>query len=389
MIAPYDADVSCSDVISLTQTLIRIDSSNPDSGGPGEKEVARYIKTWLDHRGIETHWIEPSAGRPTVVGVVRGSGGGKSLMLNGHIDTVTLRGYDGDALGANISKGCIYGRGAADMKSGIAVMMVALDRAKGLKLKGDVILSAVADEEMNSIGTEQLIAAGWRADAALVAEPTEMDIVHHHKGYTLFEVDIHGSAAHGSRPDLGVDAVCKAGHFLVELDRHAQELKKRFEAAEVENSVGNIHVGTIKGGEEVNSYPARCNISIERRTVGSEPTETVKEDLLKILTKLSRTVPDFKFDLRTTFARSPFSIARDHEFVKLVAKHAATRTGREPSLHGAAYWTDMALLADAGIPGLVWGPNGFGLHAKTEWVEIESLHELLDSYVAIAAEFCK
>lgn len=275
------------------------------------------------------------------------------------------------------------------MKSGIAVMMVALDRAKGLKLKGDVILSAVADEEMNSIGTEQLIAAGWRADAALVAEPTEMDIVHHHKGYTLFEVDIHGSAAHGSRPDLGVDAVCKAGHFLVELDRHAQELKKRFEAAEVENSVGNIHVGTIKGGEEVNSYPARCNISIEHRTVGSEPTETVKEDLLKILTKLSRTVPDFKFDLRTTFARSPFSIARDHEFVKLVAKHAATRTGREPSLHGAAYWTDMALLADAGVPGLVWGPNGFGLHAKTEWVEIKSLHELLDSYVAIAAEFCK
>lgn len=380
---------SYEDVVSLTQELVRIDSSNPQSGGPGEEAIANYIKTWLEHRDIECHWIEPISGRPSIIGVARGSGGGKSLMLNGHIDTVGLGSYDGDPLSALVRDGNMYGRGTADMKSGLACAMIAIARTKTLNLRGDVILAAVADEEMDSIGTEQVLKEGSRADAAIISEPTGFAIMNAHYGYAQFEVDIHGVASHGSRADLGVDAICKAGYFLVELDRHAQELVTQSRASSKgSNGVGNIHCGVIKGGEEINSYPARCTVSIERRTVGGESAEMIRQDLLTILKRLEDTVPDFRFDLKMTFSRSPFHITQDHPFVQLVVKHATATTGTKPVMVSEKYWTDMALLADVGIPGVVWGPKGHGLHAKTEWVEIDSLRDLSKSLIAIVADFC-
>ncbi|OJD17949.1 hypothetical protein AJ78_01980 [Emergomyces pasteurianus Ep9510] len=385
-------DVASDDVIELTQTLVQIDSSNPDFGsipGPGEISIAQYITAWLQHRDIECHWIEPTPGRPSIVGVARGSGGGKSLMFNGHMDTVTLIGYNGDPLNAIISDGNLYGRGTADMKSGLAAGMVAIANAKGMSLRGDVILAAVADEESESLGTEQLLQAGWLADAAIIAEPTEMALINKHKGFALFQVDIHGLAAHGSRADLGVDAICKAGYFLVELDRHAEELRNRFDGGEPESAAPNIHAGVIRGGEEIASYPACCTISIERRTVAGETAESVRLELLSILDKLAATVPGFKFDLRLTFSRAPYFIPREDEFVQLVAKHAALATKENPRIKGETYWTDMALLGEAGIPGLIWGPKGHGLHAKTEWVEIESVRQLAAAFVAVVAAFCK
>lgn len=385
-------DVSSDDVIELTQTLVGIDSSNPDFGsipGPGETTIAHYIIAWLQHRDIQYHWIEPTPGRPSVVGVARGSGGGKSLMFNGHIDTVTLLGYNGDPLDPVISDGNLYGRGSADMKSGLAAGMVAISNAKGMNLRGDVILAAVADEESESVGTEQLLEAGWRADAAIIAEPTQMALINKHKGFALFQVDIHGVASHGSRADLGIDAICKAGYFLVELDRHAQELRKRFAEGEPETAAPNIHAGVIKGGEEIASYPACCTISIERRTVAGETAETVRLELLSILENLAATVPDFKFDLQSTFSRAPYYTPREDEFVQLAAKHAAQTMGETPEIRGETYWTDMALLGEAGIPGLIWGPKGYGLHAKTEWVEVESVRQLAKAFVAVEADFCK
>lgn len=385
-------DVSTDDVITLAQTLVQIDSSNPDFGstpGPGETAVAKYITAWLEHRDIENHWIEPTPGRPSVVGVARGSGGGKSLLFNGHMDTVTVLGYNGDPLSGNIVDGNMYGRGTADMKSGLAACMLAVASAKSKKLRGDVILAAVADEESESVGTEQVIQAGWRADAAIVAEPTQMALINTHKGFALLEVDIHGVASHGSRADLGVDAICKAGYFLVELDRHAQELQNRFGSEVPETGAPNIHAGVIRGGEEIASYPALCTIFIERRIISGETAETVRLELLDILERLAATVPDFRFDLRSTFSRAPFFIPRDHSFVELAANHAAKATGAKPTIKGETYWTDMALLDEVGIPGLIWGPKGYGLHAATEWVEVESVRQLSEAFVGITEDFCK
>ena len=381
------------DVALLTQAMVRIDSSSPDMGsipGPGETKLANFIVQWLQHHNIETHWIETTPGRPSVVGVVRGSGGGKSLMLNGHTDTVTLSGYGGDALSGNIVDDKLYGRGSADMKSGLAAAMITLLRAQTMDLLGDVIFTAVSDEEYGSIGTEDVIAAGWRADAAIVAEPTVMDIIIAHKGFVIFEVDIFGVASHGSRPDLGVDAICKAGHFLVELEWLGKRLQSgSLSTGSPEADLPSVHAGIIAGGEEVSSYPARCTISIDRRITAAETPESAREELIGMLNSLAATVPDFHYEVRTVISRPPHSMSLDHPFIGTVVKHATAAMGSQPVIRGERYWTDMALLAAAGIPGVIWGPRGYGLHSKNEWVELDSVRQLLDSFVAIAGDLCR
>lgn len=381
------------DVALLTQAMVHIDSSSPVMGsvpGPGETKLARFIVQWLQDHGIETHWIETTTGRPSIVGVVRGSGGGKSLMLNGHTDTVTLSGYDGDALSGEIVDDKLYGRGSADMKSGLAASMITLLRAKAMNLLGDVIFTAVSDEEYGSIGTEDVLAAGWRADAAIVAEPTVMDIIVAHKGFVIFEVDIIGVASHGSRPDLGIDAICKAGHFLVELEQLGQKLQSGpMPTGSPEADLPGVHASIIAGGEEVSSYPARCTISIDRRITAAETLESARKELIGILDSLAATVPDFRYEVRTIISRPPHAIALDHPFIGMVVKHATAAMGSRPVTRGERYWTDMALLAAAGIPGVIWGARGFGLHSKTEWVELESVRQLLDSFVAIAGDLCR
>lgn len=383
-------DVSSDDPVALTQTLVHINSASPTLGsvpGPGEAVIARYIAHWLEHRDIEVHKIEPTPGRPSIVGVARGSGGGKSLMLNGHIDTVTLMGYDDDPLSGQIKDGKLYGRGAADMKSGIAAAMVALADAKKLNLRGDIIFTGVADEEDQSIGTEQVLTAGWRADAALVNEPTNLEIIHVHRGFVWFEVTIHGVAGHGSRPDLGVDAISKAGYFLADLDRYAQKLQDESSSQQARSP--SVHASLVTGGEEASSYPAVCKITVEYRTIAGQTTELVKQEIVDLLEKSAKEVRNFRYDIKATFGRQPFELPRDDPFTKLVSKHVGNTIGREPEITAGAYWTDCGLLADAGIKALLWGPHGEGLHAKEEWVDVESIRQVAQGLTDIAAEFCK
>ncbi|PSN68578.1 acetylornithine deacetylase [Corynespora cassiicola Philippines] len=381
--------VSIEDPVSLTQALVQIDSANPGGGtipGPGEVEIARYIAAWQEHRDIETHWIEPTPGRPSVIGVARGSGGGKSLMLNGHIDTVTLSGYEGDALSGDIRDGKLYGRGAADMKGGVAAALAALARAKKEGLKGDVIFTGVADEEDMSIGTEQVLAAGWRADGAVVSEPTDLDMVVTHKGFVWLEVDIRGVAAHGSQPTKGIDAITKAGYFLVELDRLADTLASGTPLALLGHP--SVHASMIKGGEEPASYPAKCTISVEWRTLPGETGDTVKSRIEDILRGLAERVRDFSYDVRVVFSRQPFSISEEHPLVSTCKRHIEKCRGQEIQGRAAPFWTDCALLADKGIPVVLYGPKGEGLHAKTEWTEVESIRIVADTLWGVAQDFC-
>ncbi|KAI0423311.1 tryptophan synthase beta subunit-like PLP-dependent enzyme [Xylaria grammica] len=381
--------VDTDDAVALTQTLVQIDSVNstlvPALGG-GETAISRYIKAWLEHRDIESHWIEPIRGRPSVIGVVRGKGVGKSLMFNGHIDTVTLSGYDGDPLSGHIKDGKLYGRGAADMKGGVAAALVALASVQGLGLSGDVIFAGVADEEAKSMGTEHVLQAGWRADAAIVSEPTSLEIIHAHKGFVWLEVDVFGRAAHGSRPDLGVDAIIKAGYFLVELDKYATGLKDKVPDSPV--GPPSVHASLITGGEEVSSYPALCSVSIERRTVAGETPETVEQEVRAILAKLRDNDTDFNFDVRTTFSQPPFSISRDHPFVQATVDAVGQSLGERPVLRGGPFWADSALLSAEGIATLIWGPRGEGLHAKEEYVYSDSVTCVADTLSTIARGYC-
>lgn len=383
-------DVTIDDPVQLTQKLVQINSANPSMGsvpGPGETAIARYIAAWLEHRGLESHWIEPTKGRPSVVGVMRGSGGGKSLMLNGHIDTVTILGYEDDPLSGKVVDGKLYGRGAADMKCGVAAAMVALANSKRLGLRGDVIFTGVADEEDLSIGTEDVLRAGWRADGAIVSEPTNLCVINAHKGFIWLEVAIHGVAAHGSRADLGVDAIAKAGHFLAELDVYSHRLQN----SSPKPSVGppTIHASLIKGGEEASSYPASCSITLERRTVPGESDTFVEQQIREILEAIQGRVENFKFDVKVTASRPAFESPREGPFCDLVCSAAAKAMGKHPKVQAEPFWTDCALLASEGIPALLWGPIGEGLHAKEEWADVESIRAVTNALTSIAGEFCK
>jgi acetylornithine deacetylase/succinyl-diaminopimelate desuccinylase-like protein len=358
----------------LAAQLVAIDSVNPTliPTGGGEAAVAGMLAEWLDRAGLEVHVEEAAAGRPNVIGVARGSGGGRSLLLNGHLDTVGLLEPDG-GLAARFGKGRLYGRGAYDMKGSLAAIASAGAECARRGLRGDVIVAAVVDEEAASIGTEALLES-WRADAAIVAEPTDERLCIAHRGWLAFDIETHGRAAHGSRPDLGIDAIAKMGAILVEIEALDRSLQARPSHALL--GTGSIHASLIEGGQEYSSYPARCLLQGERRTIPGERREEVEAELQGLL-------GDSNGSIEFPFGRDPMEISPDEEIVRAVQ----AQTGSD-EVYGAPFWTDAALFTDSGIPAILFGPRGDGAHAAVEWVELASVERCRDLYVAVAAEFC-
>jgi acetylornithine deacetylase len=376
-------------VVELTLDLISIDSSNPAlvASGAGETQIASYISLWLAARGFICHSLESLPGRPSIVAVAPGIGGGRTIMLNGHIDTVSLDSYsEGKGLNAEVRGGNIYGRGAYDMKSGIAAMMVAAaTAARTGDRRGDILLALVADEEYGSAGTEEVLRL-FTADGAIVVEPSGLDITVAHRGFAWLDVVINGTAAHGSRPDLGVDAITKAGRFLTGLEELAHALADG--PAHPLLNTGNIHASLIAGGEELSSYPARCTISVERRTIPGESGETALQEVKRLLDDIASSDPDFRYELELRFERSSFAADLDSAIVNTLTAAVEKHTGRAAVYRGEPFWTDCALLNDAGIPAVLFGVAGAGAHAATEWVTTDSLitvtRALEDALIAFA-----
>lgn len=375
-----------SDVAELAAQLVAIESINPDivAGGSGELELARFVAQWCERAGLDTTLTELAAARANVVAVARGSGGGPSLMLNAHLDTVGVAGMT-DPFKPRVENGRLYGRGAQDMKGSLAACMLAAAEAGRRSLRGDVILTAVADEEFASIGTEA-IAAGISADAAIVTEPTELRVAVAHRGFVHLEVEVHGRAAHGSRPDLGIDAIAKAGRVLVGIE----ELDARLRAGPPHPllGAGGVHASLIEGGQEFSSYPARCLIQAERRTLPGESRDLAEAELREIVARAGEGDPNFSADVRAPIWREPFEIAEHAEIVAAVRRHATAVLGAPPDTVGVPFWADSALLADAGIPTVLFGPSGEGLHAEIEWVDVASLEQCREVYLGVALDLC-
>ncbi len=362
------------ELAELAAELVAIDSVNPDliPGGAGEGEIARLVAGWLERAGLEVSVEEVAPGRPNVVGVARGSGGGRTLMLNAHLDTVGLGGPDG-ALTPRVEGGRLYGRGSYDMKASLAAIMLAGAECARRGLRGDVIVTAVADEEVASLGTEA-ICKKWSADAAIVSEPTEERVCSAHKGFVAFEIETLGKAAHGSRPDLGVDAIARMGRALVGVE--ALDSLLRLGPAHPLLGTGSLHAGVIEGGREYSSYPGRCLLTGERRTIPGEGVEQVERELSALL-------GDVEGRATVTSWRPPLETPADAEIVRLLLRHA-----NQEQAGGVPFWTDSALLTAAGIPTVVYGPAGEGAHADVEWVDVASAERCRDVYVAVAADLC-
>jgi acetylornithine deacetylase len=357
---------------ALLEELVSIDSVNPTlvPGGAGEAEIGRFVAGWLDRHEIAVEYYELAPTRANVIGRVRGSGGGRSLMLNAHLDTVALGGPDG-ALRPRVEGTRLYGRGAYDMKGSLAAIMLVAAAATDLDLSGDLIVTAVADEEAYSIGSER-IAESVVADAAIVTEPTELRIAIAHKGFIWLELETRGRAAHGSRYDLGVDAIARMGRTLVALGDLDEQL--RAEGPDHELLGGpSLHASLIEGGQELSTYPERCVLKVERRTLPGETVGAVEEQLRHVAGDAT---------VKTLFAREPLETPRDAPILEVLAAHANTE------LIGVPYWTDAALFAAVGIPTVVFGPGGEGAHAETGWVDLEDVQRTAEILLATVTDFC-
>lgn len=375
-----------SDLVHLLSQLVAIDSVNPDlvPGGNGEGDLARFVAGWLDSAGLEVALQEVAPGRPNVIGIVKGTGDGRSLMLNAHLDTVGYAGME-QPLEPRVEDGRLYGRGAFDMKGSLAAIMLAAAELATHPPRGDVIVTAVVDEEFASIGT-QAIAGTLHADAAIVTEPTGLDVCVAHKGFIWLDIETQGIAAHGSRPDLGVDAIAKMGQVLVSIEQLDRAL--RANPLHPLLGSGSIHASLIAGGIELSTYPDRCRLSVERRTIPGETPSIVEGQLRGILAGLAAHDPDFHATLRRGLVREPFEVATEAPVVQSVIAHARRLTGRELRVTGETGWMDSALLAAAGIPTVVFGPGGEGAHAAVEWVNLDDLEICRQVYLAVAREMC-
>ena len=373
--------------INLLRDLISIDSVNPSlvPRAAGEGEIASAIAAKLMEGGLDVEIQPVSHGRSNVIGLLEGQQKGRSLMFCGHMDTVGVAGMD--APFDPVEKdGRIYGRGSQDMKGGLAAMIGAalhLSKSGGLPA-GRVMVAAVIDEEDASTGAEALVTK-WHADAAVIGEPTDMKIAVGHKGFEWVEVLTEGVAAHGSRPADGRDAIMRMGRVLSRLEKLDRELQSRH--PHPIQGTGSLHASLVSGGRELSTYPDQCILEMERRTISGEPDRCALAEVQTILDELRVEDPEFKASAKFLFSRPPYLTPAGNELPKLIAA-AIERKGVKPALRGMSFWTDAAILGGAGIPSVVFGPGGAGLHSVSEYVLAADVITCRDALIELAKEFC-
>ncbi len=372
-------------VISLLRDLVAIDSVNPVlvPGAAGEAAVAEAIAAHLRRSHLDVHVQEVAPGRPNVIGVLEGAERGRTLMFCGHTDTVGVAGMEAP-FDPQERGGRLYGRGAQDMKGGIAAMIdaVRMAQTRGFR-RGRIVIAAVVDEEYESIGADAL-AHEWKADAAIVTEPTDLQIGVGHKGFAWAAIEPRGRAAHGSRPADGRDAILRMGRVLARLEQLDRRLQLRAPHPLV--GTGSLHASIIEGGRELSSYPARCRVQVERRTVPGENADTFAGEIADVLDALRQEDSEFEASASMLFSRPPYELPPGHELAGALAA-AAGAVGVEANAAGMSFWTDAAILAGAGIPSVLFGPGGAGLHSVEEYVHVRDVIACRDALASLALDW--
>lgn len=382
------------EVIELTRKLVGI-PSHPQHPGK-ERQVAEFLAEFLSRNGLRVQFQDVAPGRPNVVATWPGQGGGRSLMFNGHMDTVPPYAMEIDPFAATVEGDRLYGLGAADTKGGLAAMalaLVGLARA-GIRLAGDLVLTAVVDEEYRGEGTEAVIYSGLRADGAIVAEPTGLKVCSGHKGLEWLEITVHGRTVHSGSKELGVNAISRAARLIVALeDRLVPKLPGR---AHPFLGAPSINFGFIQGGSQPSTVAGSCTIKLDRRTTPAESPEVVWSDFREVFEHLSREDPDFRAEIRrmpeghATMDHQAFVTPPDHPLVRCTAWAVGVVTGTAAEPVPFPAWTDAGFLAvQGGIPALVLGPGEVSqAHSPTEWVSVRQLEQAVVVYALSAASFC-
>lgn len=386
------------DALALTRALVAVDSRNPSlaPGAPGERAVAELLGATLTDWGFKVDLIESRPGRPNVLARIGGGHGGRSLMLNGHLDTVDVVGMTHAPFTPEERDGRLYARGATDMKAGIAAMCAAAARASdtasasntasGTGLGGEVIIAAVVDEEFESLGTRTLLEAGVTAHAAIVTEPTRLAIAPAHRGFAWATVTVHGRAAHGSRYDIGVDAITHAALLLAELDAYYRSVLTQRTHALLGHA--SLHAGTITGGTGISTYPDRCTFSVERRTVPGERGSDFAAEIDAVIAGVRTRVPDLHARVVVDLVQEPNDVPLDHAIVTSLLA-ACSAEGAPARVEGLSCWTDAALLTAAGIPAICYGPGDIALaHAVEEYVATDEIARATAVLTRLVTDWC-
>ena len=385
--AEPNAQRQAPDVVELLASLVRIPSVNPSLApdeATGEAAIASFIRDWLGRVGVPAVLEEAAPGRPNVVGRV-GGGPGATLVFCAHIDTVGTAGMTIPPLEPTQRDGKLYGRGSFDMKGGLAAVLTA-----GARLQhewsaapgggpGTVLLACVADEEYTSLGADHFV-ANHRADACVLTEASEGDLIVAHKGFVWLELRTKGRAAHGSRWDLGRSAIGSMARIVAALERFDRETLR--DRGHELVGPASMHCAVIQGGVGISTYAPECTARVERRTLPGESPEKVADEIRAVIASIGETA-----EVTVEFSRPPLLCDPGAPIADAMRGAVIDVTGALPRDKGVGYWMDAAVFAAAGIPTVDYGPTGFGAHEAVEWVEIDSVKRCADVLVRGAERF--
>ena len=369
----------------LVSALVACDSTNPElvPGGAGEGAVAAMIAARLSAAGLLVERTEVEPGRPNVVATLSGTGGGRRLLLCGHTDVVA---GSPEQFRPEIRDGRMYGRGCYDMKGGLAAAIAVVERiaASGDRLAGDLVLAAVCDEEWRSIGAEEL-ARRNRADAAILPEPSELDLITEHGGFSWHTITSHGIQAAGSDTAKGRDGIAPLGTVLTGIAALDRQLDGQPHAS---YGRGSVHASTISGGESLPVYPASCSLGVERCLIPGETWKGAVDELEGLLQAAREQDPEAQLELETIVGRDPVRLSSDELVISVLEDAFLAEVGRPVVARGDIGWCDSGLLVEAGIPCVVFGPAGAGEHTDEEWVDLASVETCARVIERAARAFC-
>lgn len=367
------SETYAADPVALAQALVRIPSVNPglEAEGAGERAMGDFCARLLEQWGLDYRSYEAAPGRPNVVAELPGTG--PTLLLNGHLDTVGVAGMKEDPFSGALRDGTLRGRGACDMKGGVAAILTTARELAGVPVteRPHLTVALTSDEEHASVGMERLVRDGIHADFGIICEPTELSVMPAHKGFIWLRVTFGGHAAHGSRPDLGVDAIRHAGRYLALVDRIEADLRERPPHPLLGHA--SFHAGTIRGGSAASVYPDGCELVLERRTLPGETKDEVVRPFLDALDTLRSEHDQVDARLDVTLERPGSEVSADES--RVAALLDAVRTsGREGSIRGMTAWVDAAYLNEAGVPTVCFGPGSLEqAHTADEWACVDEI----------------
>lgn len=394
--------VRADEALAIVQKLVQTSSHWADEHR--ERPIANLLRELFEREDVPVALIDIVDGRPNVLASLPGTGGGKSLLFNGHIDTVPPFGME-DPFGGEIRDGRLYGRGSSDMKAGVGTMayaMIVLKRL-GIRLRGDLYYAGVIDEDAaGSAGTKHIIEHGPRTDYAIVGEPTSLHPVIAHKGHDYWQVTFHGRSVHSSTPQNGVNANYAGADFIHELER---TLVPRYRAMKHPLlTPPPVNPALVMGYAQANlpflmgesrTYagiiPDVCKVYMDVRWTPRQSLETVENDLREIAETVQKRRPDIRYTIEYIDLPHPaMEIEEGNPLVRTVQENMELLTGRKVRATGENYWGDTGLLKGwANIPCLMFGPGDIGCaHSDVEWVNIDELKPATELYVLTALSMC-